>query len=179
MENLQQREAVKGKHCFKSNFYYGGANNLCEYLELAANRYGSLPAVTDKYNDIDVTYAQMLMETKDFGSGLQGLGVKKGDIIALFSESCGKWAIIDGGILRCGAIDAVRGSNAPCDELDYIIGNSCCSGLILQNVMLLNKLKPYLAKHDLKFIIFVGKIIQKNRWLVYFMKSIKDLKKRG
>lgn len=157
MEDLQRKENLENRHFYKSNFYYGGTESLCEYLELAANRYGSLPAITDKYNGIELTYSQMLMETKDFACGLQGLGVKTGDIIALFSESCGRWAVVDGGILRCGAIDAVRGSNAPTDELDYIMENSGCSGVILQNVSLLNKLKSVLGKYNLKFIVLMFK----------------------
>ena len=132
---------------------FGNIHSICDYLEMASNKFASLPAITDRYNNVELNYAEYMLQAKDFASGLQGLGIKKGDIVGLFSENNGRWIIVDQGIMRCGAVDAVRGSNAPVDELDYIIGQSNSCALVLQTTQLLDKLRPYLNKYDLKFIV--------------------------
>lgn len=137
----------------KKKYSFNNFQSVCECLEFTANKYATLNAITDKYSGIEQNYAEYILEAKDFASGLQGLGVKKGDKIGLFSENNGRWIVVDQGILRCGAIDAVRGSNAPVDELDYIIGQSDSYALVLQNSMLYTKLKQYFPKYDLKFIV--------------------------
>ena len=108
----------------RKKYEFKGFQSICEYLEYSANKHASLPAITDKYNKIEQNYAQYLLQSKDFAAGLQSLGIKKGDKVGLFSENNGRWIVVDQGILRCGAIDAVRGSNAPVEELDYILTHS-------------------------------------------------------
>ena len=132
---------------------FGKVHSICDYLELASNKFATMAAITDRYNDVELNYAEYMLQAKDFASGLQGLGIKQGDIIGLFSENNGRWIIVDQGILRCGAVDAVRGSNAPIDELDYIIGQSDSCALVLQTTQLLEKLCPYLNKYNLKFVV--------------------------
>lgn len=153
MLNVADGIGVKGKREY--DYRFGNVDSVCEYLELAANKYASLPAITDEYNGICQKYAEFILQTKDFASGLQGLGIEKGDIVALFSENNGRWPVVDQGILRCGALDAVRGSNAPVDELDYIVEKSGSKAVVLQNVLLLNKMKPFLKKHNLNFVVLM------------------------
>ena len=152
MQAMAENTAVQRK---RTKYKFKGYDTICDYLEAGANKHATLPAITDVYNNIEQNYAEYILQAKDFAAGLQGLGIKKDDIISLFSENNGRWIVVDQGILRCGAIDAVRGSNAPVDELDYIIGQSNCIGLVLQTTKLFQKLKPYLSKYDLKFIIIM------------------------
>lgn len=137
----------------RKKYAFNNYQSICEYLEVSANRNASLPAITDKYNNIEQNYAEYFLQVKDFAAGLQGLGIKKDDTVGLFSENNGRWIVADQGVLRCGARDAVRGSNAPVDELDYIIGQSDSCALILQTSKLLHKLKPFLSKYNLNFIV--------------------------
>ncbi len=67
-------------------------------------------------------------------------GFKKGDVVALFSENSPRWLIADQGLMRIGAIDAVRGLSAPVEELRYILDDSKAVGLIVQNADLWKKL---------------------------------------
>lgn len=145
------RERIK--YCSKYKFNH--FQSVCECLEQVANKYSTLPAITDRYNNIEQNYAEYILQVKDFASGLQGLGIRKNDTVALFSENNGRWIVADQGILKCGAKDAVRGSNAPVDELDYIIWQSDSCALVLQNTMLFAKLKQYFSKYNLKFIIIM------------------------
>ena len=117
------------------------------------SKYAELPAVTDTYNNVTLSYGEMKEKMNFIASGLQVLGVQKGDKIAHFSESHGLWVPISLGILKCGAIDVIRGSNAPITELDFVIGHADCSGLILRDSKTFTSLRPYLKAHNLKFIV--------------------------
>ena len=96
---------------------YEGKNSLAEVLESCMEKYSTYQAITDKYNKISLTYGELKAEMNHFATGLQALGVKKGDKIGLFAESNGLWMAISLGIQKCGAVDVIRGSNAPIQEL--------------------------------------------------------------
>ena len=51
------------------------------------DKYSSYEAITDKYNNIHMTYGELKEEMTNFATGLQKLGVKKGDkVYALISN---------------------------------------------------------------------------------------------
>jgi len=81
-------------------------------------------------------------------------GLIKGDVVTVVSENSPRWLVVDQGLMRIGAINAVRGINSPSVELDYIIGHSNSVGLIVQSKEIWLKLnnKEELKKR-LKFII--------------------------
>lgn len=132
---------------------YAGLNSLADVLESCMEKYSTYNAITDKYNNIYMTYGELRQEMLDFASGLQALGVKKGDKVGLFAESNGLWMATSLGIQKCGAVDVIRGSNAPIEELQYITAHADCKGLILRDDKLYNAMKPFLEKYRLDFVI--------------------------
>ncbi len=138
---------------FEEAVNYDGLNSLAEVLESCMDKYSDYHAITDKYNNVYLTYGEMKQEMNNFASGLQSLGVKKGDKVGLFAESHGLWMPISLGIQKCGAIDVIRGSNAPISELEYITAHADCKGLILRDEKLFNSMKPFLEKYKLDFVI--------------------------
>ena len=138
---------------FEDTVKYDGLNSLAEVLESCMDKYSDYHAITDKYNNVYLTYGEMKQEMNNFASGLQSLGVKKGDKVGLFAESHGLWMPISLGIQKCGAIDVIRGSNAPISELEYITAHADCKGLILRDEKLFNSMKPFLEKYKLDFVI--------------------------
>ena len=136
-----------------NNVSYEGLNSLAEVLESCMDKYSDYQAITDKYNNISMTYGELKQEMINFASGLQALGVKKGDKIGLYAESNGLWMANAMAIQKCGAIDVIRGSNAPIEELHYITAHSDCKGLILRDEKLYNAMKPFLETYRLDFVI--------------------------
>lgn len=132
---------------------YASFNSVTELLDSKFDEYSSLKAITDEYNKIEMTYDELKQQATLIASALQALGIKKGDKVGLFAESNGLWMANALGIEKCGAIDVIRGSNAPIDELKYITIHGDCKGLILRDVKLFNSLKPFLANYNLEFII--------------------------
>lgn len=142
----------------KNKFYdeavsYSEMNSLSEVLESCMKKYSDLQAITDKYNNVFMTYGELRKTMNLFATGLQMLGVKKGDKVGLYAESNGMWMPTSMAILKCGAIDVIRGSNAPIEELHYITVHSDCKGLILRDEKLYNAMKPFLEKYELDFVI--------------------------
>lgn len=136
---------------------FSSLNSFGKVLENCMAKHSALQAITDTYNDIEMTYAELLEHINLFARGLQSIGVKKGDTVGLFSENNGRWIVMDQSIVKCGAIGAIRGAQAPPEELCYITLHSDSKGLILQDVKLLETLTPFLKDLELEFIILMFK----------------------
>ncbi len=132
---------------------YNGMNSLSEVLESCMERFADYHAITDKYNNVFMTYEELRKTMNLFATGLQALGIKKGDKVGLFAESNGMWMATSMAILKCGAVDVLRGSNAPIEELEYITAHADCKGLVLRDEKLYNAMKPFLEKFALDFVI--------------------------
>lgn len=136
--------------------FYAEAKNFSDYFLNITEKFNDLYAVKDEYSGIDnYTYKNLQEEILNFSSGLQSIGVKKGDFVCLFSESNGRWIVIDQSIIRCGAISTLRGVLAPNDELKYIINHSGSKVIILQNEKTLIKLRDVLKEVDVKTVILM------------------------
>lgn len=135
--------------------FYSNYESFTNYFKIKINEYKDLRAIVDNYTDVNLTYGELEDNINNFASGLQSLGVKKGDFVALFSENNGRWVIIDQAIARNGAISTLRGINVPIDELEYILEHSESVGVILQNKVTFEKLKSTLNKFNHKFIILM------------------------
>ncbi len=82
------------------------------------------------------------------------LGLKRGDVVTIISENSPRWLIVDQAIMRLGAINAVRGCNAPPNELEYIIKHSNSVGLVVQSKNIWKKISNNEGlKNKLKFIL--------------------------
>ena len=110
------------------------------WKELAEN-CPNRKAVIDEHlcdTKIDLTFAQMEDKIRRSASAFQELGVTKGVNVAVLGENSAMWLIVDHGIQLAGGASAVRGADAPLDELRYIYEHSDSAGIaVLQDVGLL------------------------------------------
>eukprot|EP00529_Nitzschia_sp_RCC80_P017279 CAMPEP_0113496736 /NCGR_PEP_ID=MMETSP0014_2-20120614/30273_1 /TAXON_ID=2857 /ORGANISM="Nitzschia sp." /LENGTH=840 /DNA_ID=CAMNT_0000390663 /DNA_START=284 /DNA_END=2806 /DNA_ORIENTATION=+ /assembly_acc=CAM_ASM_000159 len=68
-------------------------------------------------------------------------GLRPNQHVAVLGENSARWLMIDHGIQRAGGVSAVRGADAPIDELRYIYEHSDSAGIaVLQGPKLLRKL---------------------------------------
>ena len=140
-------------------------SSLPDYVKQCITTFPYSPAITDPYNGIELTYGQLNEGMDEVASGLQSLGVKKGDFVAIFSENCGLWCMADQGIMRAGGITVPRGTAAPATELQYILQHSEAKYLILQNDAILDKLFSILGNIQLNALIMLhqkGELARKN-----------------
>lgn len=109
-----------------------------------------MPALVDPHHEgaVTLTYKEAYATMQDLAAGLADLGLRKGDKVGLFSENSHRWAISDGAILMAGGVDVVRGASAPAEELQYILGHSGSTGLVVQDAATLDKVLASAKAHE-------------------------------
>ncbi len=96
-----------------------------------------------------LSFRQLHQRIEQAAAGFAALGIRSGEVVALFSENSPRWLLADQGLMRLGAADAVRGSGAPIEELRYIAADSGAVALVLESAELLQQLNvsgPLLAQ---------------------------------
>ena len=80
---------------------------IVELLENSVQKYANNPYLLEKKTDRyeSITYRETREQAYAVAAGLVALGIKKGDRIALLSESRTDWVISELGILHAGAIN--------------------------------------------------------------------------
>ncbi|MBQ7126447.1 AMP-binding protein [bacterium] len=132
-----------------------GEKSVNHFFEKSAKEYLDYQAITDDHCNVHMTYAEMLEKIRLTAGGLQYLGIKKGDFVGLFTENNGLFMTIGQAIIKCGAIEVLRGSNAPVEELDYIIKHSDAKGLFLFNNDLLDKIITSINSSKVEFVVLM------------------------
>ena len=86
---------------------------------------------------------------------LAAQGIGPGDVVAQFAENGPRWLAVDQGLMRLGAANAVRGSQAPVEELAYILGDCGARALVLEDASLLEPLQAAGALAGLRFVLLL------------------------
>ena len=150
-KSLPKNDKFASKRKDINNFDH--VDKIWEYLKL---KYGDTIAVNDLRgkNKEKFSYSELANLITKVSLSFKYYGLVKGDVVTLISENSPRWLIADQGLMRLGAINAVRGVNSPSVELEYIIEHSNSVGLIVQSKDVWLKLneKDELKKR-LKFII--------------------------
>jgi len=90
---------------------------------------------------ISLTFKDMNKVVNQGALAFGRIGLVKGQNVAILAENSARWLQVDHGIQRAGGISAVRGADAPLDELRYIYEHSDSARIaVLQGPRLLNKL---------------------------------------
>ena len=100
---------------------------LISMFEAAVQEYGNKAALAHKprggtYEDI--SYTELDASVTAFSKGLNALGVKKNDRVAILSENRPEWAITDFGSLKVGAVTVPMFSTLTPAQVGYILKDS-------------------------------------------------------
>jgi len=99
--------------------------------------------VIDDYHcdtPVSYTFSEMSSTIRSLSHHFAALGVTPDSKVSLFAENSAHWLISDHAVQSLSAATAVRGADAPEDELRYIYKNSDSKVTILQGPKLLEKL---------------------------------------
>ncbi|MDC3147243.1 AMP-binding protein [Prochlorococcus sp. AH-716-I09] len=140
----------------KNRDFIKNLHHVDQIWEKLKSKCGDTLAVCDlrgKYKE-KFSYSELADLITKVSFSFKNYGLVKGDVVTVISENSPRWLVVDQGLMRLGAINAVRGINSPSVELDYIIEHSNSVGLIVQSKEIWLKLnnKEELKKR-LKFII--------------------------
>ena len=131
-------------------------DHVDQIWELLKFKCGDTIAINDLRgkNKEKFSYSELANLITKVSKSFKNYGLVKGDVVTLISENSPRWLIADQGLMRLGAINAVRGINSPSVELEYIIKHSNSVGLIVQSKEVWLKLnKKNELKKRFKFII--------------------------
>jgi long-chain acyl-CoA synthetase len=119
------------------------------WTELAKVHPDGIALIDDHLCDdqkIELTFSDMNNIVTKAALAFGNMGLAKGQHVAILAENSARWLQVDHGIQRAGGVSAVRGADAPLDELRYIYEHSDSARIaVLQGPRLLNKL---LLKND-------------------------------
>ncbi|MCR8539723.1 MAG: AMP-binding protein [Prochlorococcus marinus CUG1439] len=140
----------------KNRDFIDKLNHIDQIWENLKFKCGNTLAVCDlrgKYKE-KFSYSELADLITKVSFSFKNYGLVKGDVVTVISENSPRWLVSDQGLMRLGAINAVRGINSPSVELDYIIDHSNSVGLIVQSKEIWLKLNNREElKKRLKFIV--------------------------
>src|SRR5262245_56763451 len=97
----------------------------------------------------------MLARAKSIAAGLHAIGARRGDRVALLSESRVEWTLTDAGSIFAGTIDVPIYPTLTPPQVRYILNDSGASTLFLANREKYDEIKEALGEcPEVKHLIF-------------------------
>jgi long-chain acyl-CoA synthetase len=104
---------------------------------------------------ISISSDKMLARAKNIAAGLHAIGIRRGDRIALLSESRVEWTLTDAGCIFGGVIDVPIYPTLTPPQVRYILRDSGASALFIEGPEKFYELKEVLAEcPQVKQIVF-------------------------
>jgi len=120
---------------------------IFQVLEETAELYGNAPALNQPYTEGEkrkyhtFSWKQYKEAAEEIAAGLRGMGIKKGDVVALDSETRMEFYLADLGILACGAIAAALYPSYPAQDLVRTIRDCGAKAVFVENPKTLEALQ--------------------------------------
>lgn len=102
-----------------------------ELLEEVAKTYPTRPAIKYIEMNYNKTYYEFNKEVDDFARGLLGMGLKKGDHVAVWATNYPEWLILMFASARVGIVLVTVNTNYKESELEYILTQSDSKALFV------------------------------------------------
>ncbi|HEV2170269.1 MAG TPA: long-chain fatty acid--CoA ligase, partial [Candidatus Binatus sp.] len=99
---------------------------LSQSFEANAHKYGSRVFLRDKRNKVwtDHSWSDVCDAAGKLRAGLLGLGARPGDRIAILSDNCPEWIVVDQAILGLGGIVVPLYTTSGLEETAHVINDS-------------------------------------------------------
>ena len=151
---MNKKAGLTSQNCID----YSSIQSLPKVFQIAADNFSDIVALHDPHAEPEVifTYQQLNERIQQFAIGLQVLGIKPQDKVALFADNSPRWFIADQGIMTAGGVDVVRSSGAEKQELAYILENSESTSLVVENLKTLEKLQQQLSNLPIRLVILLS-----------------------
>jgi len=108
------------------------ARTLCEAFQLNVTRYGDRVALRTAGDVIAMTWREYGARVRSVAAGLAGLGVRRGDSVALMLTNRPEFHVCDTAVLHTGATPFSMYNTNPPEMLAYLFENSECRVVICE-----------------------------------------------
>lgn len=131
---------------------------LYRMFEETVQKHGGQAAVgyrVGKAADLThLTYNELAGTVKHFRRGLDAMGLRSGDRIAILAENRVEWAIVDLAAQALGLINVAPYSSLPTSQVAFIVRDSGAKMLVLSDAKQLKKLREFRSEcPDLEFVV--------------------------
>ena len=123
--------------------------NVVQVLQDAARKYGDAAALHQPAGDgyLTLSWKQYLRAVTEIAAGLRSLGIAKGDVVALNSETRLEFYLADIGTMANGSIAAALYPSYPPKDLLYNIEQSGASAIFVEDPKMLAALRGAPVRH--------------------------------
>jgi len=99
---------------------------LSQSFEAQAHKYGARAFLKDKRDKVwtDHSWTEISEAAGKLRAGLLGLGVRPGDRVAILSDNCPEWIVVDQAVLGLGAIVVPLYTTSGVEETAHVISDS-------------------------------------------------------
>ena len=108
-------------------------STIGKFFDYAAGRYAEREAVVSIHQQVRFTYSQLAERVNKLAKALISAGFQKGDRIGIWSPNNVQWLITQYATAKAGLILVTINPAYRSHELAYVLRQSGCKGLILQN----------------------------------------------
>jgi long-chain acyl-CoA synthetase len=118
-----------------------GLGSLPAMLARTVQREGAKPALAAKTAGTwrEVSYERLYERVRDFAAGLSGLGVDRGDKVALMSNNRPEWPIADLAVQSLGAVTVPVYPTLEAGQVAHILADSGAKVAVVENEELLGR----------------------------------------
>ena len=97
---------------------------LCEAFQKTAAADPDAPALSTPDGSVSYTWAQYAQEVREIAAGLAGLGVKRGDTVAILLPNRPEFHLVDTAAVHLGATPfSIYNTSSP-EQIDYVFSNA-------------------------------------------------------
>ena len=98
-----------------------------------ASKYPKREAIVSIHQNIRFTYDELAKKVNTLAKALISSGFQKGERVGIWSSNNVEWLLTQYAAAKAGVILVTINPAYRSHELDYVLGQSGCKGLILQN----------------------------------------------
>ena len=122
------------------------------------------------------SYQEVYNLLPDLGFGLQSLGIKKNDKVAILSENRPEWCFFDWTCSHFGFTSVPVYQTSIPKQIEYILNHSEAKVVVASNKEQLDKLLAIKSKlKSMKYVVMLDNKKHDEKWIL----TLKELKKRG
>ena len=108
-------------------------NTIGQVFNNISNKFPDREALVSVHQNIRFTYAELAIKVNELAKALISAGLKKGDRIGIWSSNNAEWLLTQYAAAKTGVILVTINPAYRSHELEYVLGQSGCKGLVFQN----------------------------------------------
>lgn len=105
---------------------------IAQLLDRNALRYPDLAALIMPQEKLRLTWAELHAEVERTARGFMALGFQKGERIGIWATNISQWVLMQFATAKMGAILVNLNLRFRAHELDYVLKEAGCKGLVLE-----------------------------------------------